>query len=128
MKTRKVADYCGYEIHATDLPIETVRTAEDGTVTREKGFAHIIPGLKESPDEPVLASPSECAAYIDEQLEWRSMRERGAPDRETFDTIIACRGSSLTVTVTKAARRLGLKEHSPVRVTIEKIDGTESKK
>ena len=123
VKTRKVADYRGFSILATDYPLETVGAAGDGTAIKEGDFAYLIPGLMARPGEPSLASLTECARYIDEYLESPPERIEDGRVKETFDTEVIARGYSMVVTITKAARRLGLEAHSPVRVTIERIDG-----
>ena len=110
MRFTKVAEHRGYSILATDIEVPG-------------GVAHVVPGIKEGPDKPTLATVQEAKDHIDYQLEWREARL--GTFKETFEAEIFLHGGSMSVAVTKAARKMGLDAHDRVLVTLERLDARE---
>ena len=102
---REVARHRGYPI------VESGWSTEDGRAVM------VVPGLKERPDAPVLASVREAIEFIDAELDARE-----AESSEEFEAVLKVRGaSSVGLTVpADVARRMGLDVGDRVVVAIRK--------
>lgn len=104
----EVAQHRGYPI------VESGWSTEDGRAVM------VVPGLKERPDAPVLASVREAIEFIDAELDARE-----AESSEEFEAVLKVRGArSIGITVpADVARRMGLDVGDKVIVTIRRARG-----